>query len=623
MAAKTRPGTRPAVLGIARAYPLPIIAGSGMAAGGVSAVVFGDYGLARLVWFGALVVAGAPVVFRTTRGMLKGKFAADVVAMLAIVTAILVDEPFAGVVIVLMQTGGEAIDDYGFRRASSSLQSLIARAPRTARRKRGDEVEEVGVSEVRVGDGLLVRPGDLVPVDGVVDSGLAEIDESALTGEPLPRTKEPGDTLLSGSVNVGGAFEMKATKVSTESQYSKIVELVTKAQSEKPPIQRLADRYAVWFTPVTLVLAGAGVLLTRNVDTFLAVLVVATPCPLILATPLAVISGVNRAAKESIIVKSGAAIEQIGRGRVVIFDKTGTLTYGTPIIDRVVAFDGGEDDLLQMAASVEQYSAHPVAVSMVKEGKERFGSLLPISGFRESPGQGVEAMVGGKKMVLGSQRFVETTVGRRFDGRTESMLREVRRTGSLVSFVAVDGEPAGVIVFKDKLRPGVPFMMQKLRELGVELTVMLTGDNSVNAETIAREAGIERVEANLLSEQKVERVTRLNEEYGVTIMVGDGINDAPALASATVGIAMGAHGTGISAEAADMVLLVDDVTKVSDGIAIGQRMLDIAKESIFFGMGGSFVLMGIASFGLIQPAVGAVMQEVLDAVVILNALRAR
>ncbi|MDG6910688.1 MAG: heavy metal translocating P-type ATPase, partial [Nitrososphaerota archaeon] len=584
---------------------------------------FGDYGLARWVWYGTLIVAGAPVVFKTTRGMLKGRFAADVVAMLAIVTAILVDEAFAGVVIVLMQTGGEAIDDYGFRRASSSLESLIARAPRTARRRKDDGVEEVSVSEVLAGDELLVRQGDLVPVDGVVESGVAEIDESALTGEPLPRTKEEGDRLLSGSVNVGAAFGMRATKVSTESQYAKIVELVARAQTEKPPIQRLADRYAIWFTPVTLVMAVLGVLLTRNVDTFLAVLVVATPCPLILATPLAVISGVNRAAKESIIVKSGAAIEQIGRGRVVVFDKTGTLTYGTPIIDRVVAFDGREDDLLRMAASVEQYSAHPVAVSMVKEGKERFGNLLPVSGFKEVPGLGVEASVGGKRIVLGSQMYVETTVGRRFDGRTESMLRDVRRSGGLLSFVAVEGAAAGVIVFSDKLRPGVPFMMQRLRELGVERTVMLTGDNSVNAETIAKEAGIERVEANLLSEQKVEQVTRLTREYGGTIMVGDGINDAPALASATVGIAMGAHGTGISADAADMVLLVDDVTKVSDGIAIGQRMLHIAKESIFFGMGGSFVLMGIASFGLIQPALGAIMQEVLDAAVILNALRVR
>ncbi|MDE1858516.1 MAG: heavy metal translocating P-type ATPase [Thaumarchaeota archaeon] len=623
MAAEIPRDARPSALHLARRYPFPVVAAVGMAIGGVSGVVFGDYALARWVWYVTLIVGGAPVVFKTTRGMLRGRFAADVVAMLAIVTAILVDEAFAGVVIVLMQTGGEAIDDYGFRRASSSLRSLIARAPRTARRKEGDRMEEINVYEVRVGDELVVRPGDLIPVDGVVETGPAEIDESALTGEPLPRTKEDGDRLLSGSVNVGGAFGMRATKVSTDSQYSKIVELVAKAQTEKPPIQRLADRYAVWFTPATLAMAVFGILVTRNVDTFLAVLVVATPCPLILATPLAVISGVNRAAKESIIVKSGAAIEQIGRGRVVVFDKTGTLTFGSPIIDQVIAFNGQEEDLLRMAASVEQYSAHPVAVSMVKEGKEKFGSLLQVSGFRELSGQGVEGVVGGKKVALGSQMFVETSIGRKFDGRTDTMLKGAKRSGNLVSFVAVGGEPAGVIVFTDQLRPGVPYMMQKLRELGVELTVMLTGDNRINAETIAREAGIERVEANLLSEQKVEQVARLTREYGGTIMVGDGINDAPALASATVGIAMGAHGTGISAEAADMVLLVDDVTKVSDGIAIGQRMLHIAKESIYFGMGGSIVLMGIASFGFIQPALGAIMQEVLDAVVILNALRAR
>ncbi len=613
--------SRPAQL--ARAYPLPFVALAGLVAGGVLMLALGDYDIARWVWYGTLVVGGAPVVAKTIRGMLEGRFAADVVAMLAIVTAILTDEAFAGVIIVLMQTGGEAIDDYGFRRASSSLEALIARAPRLARRKRNDTLEEVKVEEVRVGDVLVVRPGDLVPVDGAVLSGTAEVDESALTGEPLPRVKGAGEELLSGSVNVGPPFEITASRVSGESQYSRIVELVRKAQGERPPIQRLADRYAIWFTPITAAIAIFSFILTRSVDAFLAVLVVATPCPLILATPLAVISGVNRAAKENIIVKSGAAIEQIGRGRVVIFDKTGTLTYGTPVIDRVVCFDGDRGEMLRLAASVEQLSSHPVAVSMAREGRERFGELLPASNFSESPGQGVEADVGGKKVAVGSQIFVERSIGRSFDSKSDEVLREVQRKGSLVSFIAVDGQPAGMIVFSDQLRPGVPVLIQKLRDLGVDQTVMLTGDNAVNAGTIAREAGIEKVEANLLPEQKVNEVRKLTAQYKASIMVGDGINDAPALATATVGVAMGAHGTGISAEAADVVLLVDDVTKVGEGIKIGQRMLHIAKQSIFFGMGGSFVMMGVASLGYIQPAVGAIMQEILDVVVILNALRAR
>lgn len=608
---------------MAKAYPFPAVALLGLVLGGVSGLAFGRFDVSGWIWYGTLLVGGAPVVVKTSRGMLRGRFAADIVAMLAIITAVITDEALAGVVIVLMQTGGEAIDDYGFKRASSSLEGLIARAPRLARRKVKGVIEELSVTEVSVGDTLVVRPGDLVPVDGDVATGNAEVDESALTGEPLSRIKAPGERLLSGSVNVGTAFEMSATRRSGESQYAKIVEMVKKAQAEKPPIQRIADRYAVWFTPTAILMAVFGLLVTGSFGSFLAVLVVATPCPLILATPLAVISGVNKAAKESIIVKSGAAIEQIGRGQVVIFDKTGTLTFGAPVIDRLVSLNGDQSDMLKLAASAEQLSSHPVATSLAREGVERFGELYPVSGFKERPGQGVEAVADGRRVVVGSQIFVEEVLGRSFNSSSEELLEDAQKRGNLVSFIAIDGKPAGLVVFSDKLRPGVPSLVQNLRGLGVQHTVMLTGDNRVNAGTIAREAGIEKVEANLLPGQKVDAVKKLTDEYRVSIMVGDGINDAPALATATVGVAMGAHGTGISAEAADVVLLVDDVTKVGDAMAIGQRMLHIAKQSIYFGMGGSIILMVIASFGYIQPALGAVMQEVLDITVILNALRVR
>ncbi len=610
-------------MNIVRDYPIPVFALVGLTVGGITTYAFGQVDMGRWVWYGTLIIGGAQVVYHTTRGMLHGRFAADIVAMLAIITAILTDEAFAGVIIVLMQTGGEALDDYGFRKASSTLNALLSRAPRIAYRKKGNAIEEIDVDAVDVGDTLVVRPGDLIPVDGSVIDTQAEVDESALTGEPLPRTKAMGETLLSGSVNVGQAFEMRADKVSGESQYSKIVGLVREAQEEKPPIQRLADKYAVWFTPVTLAMAGLGWVITQDIATVLAVLVVATPCPLILATPLAVISGINRAAKESIIVKSGAAIEQIGKGRVVIFDKTGTITYGTPVVERVVSLDGEEDEILRKAASVEQFSSHPVAAALAREGVEKFGKLQVPTNFKELPGQGVEADLDGEHLVIGSQRFCEMRTDGEFESRSAEVLKQLRMEGRLVSFIAIDGKPAGAVVFNDQIRPGVPALMLRLRELGVERTVMLTGDNKANAAIVAREAGIDRVEANLLASQKVDEVKKLNAQYGTTIMVGDGINDAPALASATVGVAMGAHGTGISAEAADVVLLVDDVTKVGDGIAMGQRMLHIAKESIYFGIGASFILMVIASFGYIQPAVGALLQEVLDIAVILNALRAR
>jgi len=614
----------PRLRGLLKAYPIPFVAIVGLVAGGLATLAAGRPDVGNLVWYAALLIGGTPVVYHTLRGILKGKFAADIVAMLAILTAILTDEAFAGVIIVLMQSGGEALDDYGFRRASSSLEALIARAPKIANRKRGDGgIEQVEVKDVAVGDMVIVRSGDLVPVDGLLTSGPAEIDESALTGEPLPRTKADGEVLMSGTLNVGQVFAMSATRVSTESQYSKIVELVRKAEEEKPPIQRLADRYAIVFTPLTIGVAALGWLFTHSVPTVLAVLVVATPCPLILATPLAVICGVNRAAKESIIVKNGAAIEQVGRGRVVVFDKTGTLTYGSPIVESIVSLDGEEGEILRKAASVEQLSSHPVAKALAEDGIRRFGSLGMPTDFKETPGQGVEADLDGEHVIVGLQQFCEARLSRAFDSKTGEILERARGGGRMATFIAIGGKPAGVVVFTDQLRAGVPAMIMRLRELGVEQTVMLTGDNKVNAEIIAREAGIGKVEANLLPAQKVEEVRKLTRQFGTTIMVGDGINDAPALATATVGIAMGAHGTGISSEAADIVLLVDDVTKVADGISIGQRMLRVAKESIFFGLGASFVLMAIASLGYIQPAIGAVLQEVVDITVILNALRAR
>lgn len=608
----------------AERYPLPVVALVGLVIGGAATFFLANPVLGGQVWFLTLVIGGAPVVFKTARGIARGRFAADIVAMLAIVSAILLDEAFAGVVIVLMQTGGEALEDYGLGQASSALDALIARAPRTATRSDGAATSVVPVDEVGVGDLLLVKKGDLIPVDGSVVSDGAEVDESALTGEPLPRPKARGDLLMSGSVNVGGAIEMRATSIARESQYAKIVRLVREAQQEKPRIQRLADKYAVWFTPLTLAVAVLGVALTADVYTFLAVLVVATPCPLILATPIAVISGVNRASKEGIIVKSEAALEQVGDTKVVVFDKTGTVTYGVPSVERVVALSGwSEDEVLLMAATVEQLSSHPIAASLAERGRERFGRLqLPLS-FSEVPSRGIEGDIGGSHVVVGLKRFCEEKIGRPFQVDQGLLIGEFAVHGKLTTFVAINGRPAGVVIFTDQVRPGVPYMVGRLRELGVREVVMLTGDNKENAEVVARESGLLSYEANLLPSEKVQQVARLKSQYGVTVMVGDGINDAPALAAATVGIAMGARGTGISAEAADMVLLVDDVTRVSEAVATGQRMTMVARQGINFGLGASFVLMAVASLGFIEPAIGAILQEFVDVLVILNALRVR
>jgi heavy metal translocating P-type ATPase len=598
---------------LVRQYPLPIIAGGGLLAGLAARVVFGDPAVAQQLFLATLVAGGAPLVLQTLRGMLRGRFAADIVATLAIVTALLLGQYFAGGVIVLMQSGGEALERYAMGRASSSLEALLARAPKTGHRLReGGRLEEVPVSEIGVGELLLIRPGDLVPVDGEVTSGTSAVDQSALTGEPLPIRAARGTLLLSGSVNLEGALQLRAVRPAGQSQYQQIVVLVERARRDKPPIQRLADRVATWFTPVTLLMCAAAWLITASPTSVLAVLVVATPCPLILATPIAVIAGISRAADLGVIVKTGAAIEQLGRARVVVFDKTGTLTLGHPVIDRIEATDGvPPNEVLRLAAAVEQLSSHHLGKAVVDAARQRREALPLATQFVETAGAGVAAHVEDHSVAVGSARFLAS----RGVGTPEAA------DDHTTAYVAVDGRLVGKIEFADRLRHQVPSLMQRLAVLGVTETLMLTGDRAATAEIIAAQAGIRTVRANLLPADKVTAVQELKRRYGTVVMVGDGINDAPALAAATVGVALGEHGTAVSAEAADVVLLVDDIARVGDAMAISRRMRRIALQSIGVGLGVSFGLMGIAAWGLVTPALGAVLQEALDAAVILNALR--
>jgi heavy metal translocating P-type ATPase len=598
-----------AVLGVVRALarrPVVIIAATGLAGGLLLH--------SRIVFLTALIVGGIPLLLQTVRGMLRGQFAADIVASLAIVTALILGQYFAGVIIVLMQSGGEALEAYAMQRASSSLEALLARAPKVAHQVRGGDVDDVPVESVVVGDELLVRPGDLVPVDCEVTEGTSSVDQSALTGEPIPLRAVAGAHLLSGSVNLEGALRVHALRPSSQSQYQQIVLLVERARLEKPPIQRLADRFAVWFTPITLLMCGVAYLLTGSATSVLAVLVVATPCPLILATPVAVIAGISRAADLGVIVKHGRAIEQLGRARVVVFDKTGTLTLGQPSVAHVEGLDGiPAGDVLRLAAAVEQLSSHHLAHAVAEAGRERFGPLPAVSEFRESPGSGVSGGVEGHEVVVGSIRYLRETGIAMADSPGDGT----------TAHVGVDGRLAGTIEFADRLRHQVPSLMQRLAVLGIDETVMLTGDREAPAEAIAAQAGIRTVRANLLPADKVAAVQELTRRHGNVLMIGDGINDAPALAAATVGVALGAHGTAVSAEAADVVLLVDDIARVGDAMVVSRRMRRIALQSLGIGLGVSFALMVVASLGHITPSVGALLQEALDAAVILNALRVR
>ncbi len=623
-----RPSSGPVRRGLARfgrglwANPIPTAAALGLSLGAALTWLYGRPLAGEIAWYSVLLAGGIPLVYGTLRKVLRGELASDIIAAAAIVGAIVLEQPFAGVIIVLMQGGGESIERYAFQRASGSLQALLERAPKRARRRAGAAVEEIPADDVRPGDLLVVRPGDLVPVDGRIVGAPALIDDSTITGEPYPRLRPAGDRVLSGSVCAGEAFDLLAERVSRESEYARIVALVERASHEKPRIQRLADRYAVWFTPLAFVLALGAAIYHADPLTALAVLVVATPCPLLLATPIAVLGTVDRAAEFGLVTKGGGALEELARTRAVLFDKTGTLTTGRPEPERIVAFPPWrEEEVLALAASVEQLSSHPLAQAVLRRAAATGTALTPAQDSHEFPGSGLAAQVGPHRVLVGSKNLFRSQGVPAIDQIWPEIERTGPVAGRLVSLVGVDGRPAGALVFTERERPETAGLVARLRRLGVVHIGLLTGDRKENAIALAERVGIPEVEAELLPEQKVERVAAIRRRVGTTVMVGDGINDAAALATASVGIAMGAHGAGVSAEAADMVLLTDDLTRVPDGIALGQRMLRIANQGILFGLGASIVLMVVATTGLIPPALGAVIQEVLDAAVILNALR--
>jgi heavy metal translocating P-type ATPase len=484
----------------------------------------------------------------------------------------------------------------------------------------GGRVEDITVEEIVVGDRLLVRPGELVPCDAEVAEGRSHVDTSPLTGEPMPRAVEKGTMLLSGSINGESPLVLRAVRAASESQYARIVQLVRSAQESKSPVQRLADRYAVWFTPITLVVCAIAYLASGDATRVLAVLVVATPCPLILATPVAVIGGINRAARRLIVVRNGTALEQMGEVDTIVFDKTGTVTLGIPRVSDVRPLgDLDEARLLRLAGAVELGSGHLLARSLVTHAEER-GVVLPrATAVREAAGQGVVGTVDGHVVHVGALGWLvrETPVSTvDFGTATPSSSAELR------AYVAVDGRAAGVVAYADAVRDGAAALMADLRSLGVRRLLLLSGDDPGNVEAVAAELGITEARGALLPQDKVVAVRALVEGGARVAMVGDGTNDAPALAAATVGIAMAGHGGGITAEAADVVLLVDDPQRVAELIRVSRRTLRIARESIWVGLGLSGGAMLLAAAGLIPPVAGALIQEGIDVAVILNALRA-
>ena len=587
---------------------------------GLALVAASQARLAHAVW----VIATLPVVIALAasiaRDFLAGRMGVDAVALVSMSGALLLGEPLAAVVVAVMYAGGNVLEDFAVTRAERELTALVDRAPRVARRREGDRIVEIAVDTVAIGDELLVRPGEIVPVDGVLLGASALIDESALTGEPLPVNRRCGESACSGTLNVGEAFAMRASATAGESTYAAIVRLVTAAQTAKAPLIRLADRYALLLLPLTLVVAAAAWLVSGDAIRGLAVLVAATPCPLILAAPVAFIAGVSQAARHGILVKGGGPLEALSRIHTVIFDKTGTLTVGGARLAAIETAPGIDaDEVLRAAASVEQASQHVVAKAIVAAALGRELAIAIPEAVKESFGSGLEGMVGGRAVRVGSQQWV-FGAGRPPDWALRALRRASWRS-ALAIFVAVEGQPIGALLLADELRQETPRAVAALRSSGVARIMMVTGDRADAAETIAAALDLDVVLADRVPADKVEAVTT-EQRLNPTLMVGDGINDAPALAAANVGIAMGARGASASSEAADVVLLIDRLDHVPKALRIAQRSRGIALQSILVGMGLSGVAMAAAALGVLTPVAAALIQEAIDVAVILNALRA-
>jgi heavy metal translocating P-type ATPase len=561
----------------------------------------------------ALAIAAMEAV-RMIRGLLLRQLGLDILAVTAIISTVVVGEWGASLVIVLMLTGGEALEQAAAGRARRELRVLLDRVPQLAHRlDENGSITDVPATLVQIGDRLLVRPAELVPVDSTLVSRHAEFDESSLTGESLPVEKAEGDAVLSGSVNGAEAVEVVASALAIDSQYQRIVELVRVASTSKAPLVRLADRYAVPFTALSLTIAGAAWALSGDPVRFAEVLVVATPCPLLIAAPVAFLGGMSSAAKRGIVMKSAGSLEKLARARTVAFDKTGTLTCGRPEVVSVHARAGIDpDEMMRLVGSAERASSHVLADSLVRAAVDRGLVLASAVDAREVATFGVIASIENRTVVVGKPGFVSE--------HAPDLVRVEGLSGEAVVYVAIDGRFAGTIELRDSVRADARATLDALAGLGVRQALMVTGDVETTARPIADDLGISELHAECLPEDKVRLIREAHPRP--VVMVGDGVNDAPVLAVSDVGIAMGSRGSTAASESADVVILVDDLSRVALAVAIGQRTVRIALQSIWLGITISVGLMLIAAVGYLPAIIGASLQEVVDLIAILGALRA-
>jgi heavy metal translocating P-type ATPase len=596
-----------------------VVATVGLAAGAVAwAVGAGD--VADVCWAVTTGLGLAAATAWTAASLLARRPGVDVLAVLALVGTLVTGEYLAGALVTVMLATGRVLEARAAGRAERELRALVARTPRVVHRYDAAGLTTPSLDDVRPGDLLLVGAGEVVPVDGRVEGGDAVLDESALSGESLPVTRVDGDAVRSGVVNAGGPFDLRATTSAAESTYAGVVRLVESARAEQAPFVRLADRYALWFVPLALVVAAVAWAVSGDAERAVAVLVVATPCPLLLAAPIAIVSGMSRCAARGVVVKDGGALEQLARGEVLLFDKTGTITRGRPALADVVLAPGTPLDataLLALAASLDQVSPHVLASAIV-QGARAAGATLEVPvGAEEQAGAGIRGRVDGREVRIGRWAWVSESPGPEW---VRTVRRRAELDGSTTVFISVDDAPAGALLLDDPVRTDAARTLRELRHAGIRRAVLVTGDRAEIAEMVGAVTGVDDVLAERTPAEKVDAVL-VERAHGPTIMVGDGVNDAPALAAADVGVALGARGSTATSEAADVVLNVDRLDRLADAIHFARRAFNVARQSAVVGMGLSLAAMVAAAFGLLPPAVGALLQEAIDVAVILNALR--
>jgi heavy metal translocating P-type ATPase len=564
----------------------------------------------------ALFLGGGPLVWDLLGKLIRREFGSDLLAGISIVTSVVLGEYLAGTLVVLMLSGGEALEAYAVRSASSVLEALARRMPSIAHRKTDSLIEDVPLGDVAVGDVLLVFPHEVCPIDGTVLEGHGVMDESYLTGEPYMMSKTPGAAVLSGAINGESALTIRADKRAIDSRYAKIMQVMQESQQQRPRLRRLGDQLGAWYTPLALAIGIAAWAASGQAVRFLAVMVVATPCPLLIAIPVAVIGSISLAAKRAIVVRDPAVLETVSTCRTIIFDKTGTLTYGQPqLVEQSVApgFDAAE--VLSLVASVERYSKHPLAEAIVRAGRKQGVVLHDVSEVHEPPGQGLAGVVAGRRVRLTSRKQLPAGLS-----LGEGTVVAPRPSGGLECIVLVDDRFAAAYRFRDApRREGVPFIDHLRPRHGIERIMLVSGDRQSEVEYLADLVGIRDVAAGQSPEEKLE-IVRAETARTKTIFVGDGINDAPALTAATVGIAFGQN-SDVTTEAADVVIMDSSLEKVDEFLHISQRMRRIALQSAVGGMAASLIGMLVAAAGYLPPVAGAIVQEVIDVVVVANALR--